>query len=237
MRGVDLTGARHDRDGDTRLGQHGSGRLGGLEILGDDHVRQDAEHALRGGDDVARRDDAGDLRERLRARCGLSDRDVDDTELAASHDTRDGECVVAGVDQHTFREGTESRRDRRLVPGCHLDGIAQQTADTRAPEGDELGRRVADVQSPTQGGGLRHQRLALALRGMEALAQSTDGGFGIRRLTLGALIGRRVLGGRALGDQLGIDPGELGLRLRTAREGRIERPLLPFDGRTHRGEC
>ena len=58
---------------------------GGIEVVGDDDVREDAEHALRRRHDVARRHDARDgAGSSGDASAGLGDRDVDDAEIAVA---------------------------------------------------------------------------------------------------------------------------------------------------------
>ena len=113
----DLAGAGHDRDRAAELGirEGGAGGSRGVEVVGDDDVRQDAEHARpaptttsRAGTMPASSGNAG-----LDA-CGVRDRDVDDTEIAVADGAGDGEGVVARLDQHAL--GERARVPRRSPP-------------------------------------------------------------------------------------------------------------------------
>ena len=134
-------------------------------------MAQDAEHAVRGRYDVSRWDDARHLRQIGTRGVGIRDRDVDHAQVAVARDARRGECVIAGVDEEALDEGAEGRRDGALVAGRDLHRVAEKTAHPVAAARRELRRGVLDLEGPAESGGLRRERLALALGGVQLLAQ------------------------------------------------------------------
>ena len=150
-----------------------------------------------------------------------------------AHRRRHRERVVARVDEHALGERAEDSGDRRLVARGHLDRVADEPPDAVPSARDDLGGGVAHIQGAPERLGLRREGIEFALGGVQALSQSADGGLGIRRLPLRALVRGGVLRGRLLGHEVGIDAGEDLLGLEAALLGRVERPLLAIDGGSH----
>ncbi len=226
LRGHDLSRPRHHRGS----GVTGEERLRRREVIHDHDVAEEGEDAVRCLHDVARRNRARDAGDRLRSLVGRGDRDVDDPEIASPHRPGHGERVVARVDEHALGERAEDSRDGCLIARGHLDRIADESPDAGPSARDDLGRCVAHIQRATERLRLRGQGVQLPLRGVEALAQSAHGGLGIRRLPLRSLVGGRVLGGRLLGHEIGVDAGEDLLGLEPPLLGGVQRPLLAIDG-------
>ncbi len=204
-----------------------------IEVVGDEDVREDAEHAVRRRDYLVCGDRALHRRTAV-ANARVRDDDLEGSVSVPARIRCESEGVIHVLDEHALRERSEHCGDRCLVAGTHLHRITHEPAHAGAAALCDLRGVAGDRECAGERGCLRCQRLRLAFRCMQSLPDALLLRLHGDDLCLSTLIRLGMFGGGAL-RRFAVFDELAGLRgLAASRVGSLESVLLSQHGAAHR---
>ena len=122
-------------------------RARGSQVIGDDDVREQSEHAGRRGDDAAGGQcPVGQGAFGLNAGAGIREEQFDPAEFLRVRPVQGVDRGVAVFGEHGVGERAEGRGDGRFEPGLHLHVFGDEPADARQLRGDQRAGAVLLVE-------------------------------------------------------------------------------------------